>query len=95
MLHQGSAQHPNSKFARILFVEPAVARVGGITLHNNVLNDALNIDATVFCNDLLSAAKHWLASNENTANYQKNYPTFIQRYPNGLAPYIGGVPVIG
>ena len=36
----------------------------------------------------------WLDEVENTALYQCNYSKFMMRYPNGLEPYIVGVPVI-
>ena len=35
MLHRGTTQHPRGNFSRFLFTEP-----GGITTHNNILNDA-------------------------------------------------------
>lgn len=92
LLHQGSAQHPKSSYSRILFVEP-----GATTniFHMNRLNDALNIDANVFCLDMLAAARRWLQSVASSSNYQQNVSRFITRYPTGLAPYIGGLPVIG
>ena len=90
-LHQGRAAHPRMGYARILFVEPGAAR---LILHNNIINDVLNIDLRTFANDLLDGANAWLAQTEGTDNYHRNYPLFMQRYPNGLAPYIVGVPVI-
>lgn len=91
MLHQGRAQHEELGFSRILFVEPGATNN---VFHNNILNDALNIDVSIFCRDVVDGAKSWLKEAEMTANFQKNYPHFMQRYPNGLAPYIVGVPVI-
>ena len=58
------------------------------------MNDALNIDVRIFCNDLISGAEKWLEENENTDLYKKNYDKFMRRYPHGLPPYIVGVPVI-
>lgn len=92
LLHQGSSQHPKSKFSRILFVEPGVT---SNVFHNNILNDALNIDVRLFCNDILDGAEQWLTQAEKTPEYQQNYPRFLQRYSNGLPPYIVGIPVIG
>ena len=91
VLHQGSAQHPRLGFSRILFVEPGTSTN---VFHNNVLDDALNIDVSIFCNDILAGAVAWLEATENTSNYQKNFPRFLQRYSTGLSPYIVGVPVI-
>ncbi len=92
VLHQGSSQNPKSTYSRILFVEPSATTN---ILHCNILNDALNIDVRIFCNDIISGALLWLKENENTELYKKNYNKFMRRYSNGLSPYIGGVPVIG
>ena len=95
ILHQGSSQpqHPRaSTYSRILFVEPG-AYSG--TLHSNVLEDALNIDVGIFCDDILTGAERWLAQVEGTQPYETNYDRFLKRYQNGLPPYIVGIPVIG
>ncbi len=91
LLHQGSSQHPKSTYSRVIFVEPSATKS---ILHNNVLNDALNIDVRIFCNDLIAGAEKWLEENENTNLYKKNYNKFMRRYPNGLLPYIEGISVI-
>jgi hypothetical protein len=91
LLHQGSTQHPKGRYKRIIFVEPGAT---GSILHRNIINDAMNLDLPIFCKDILDGADAWLKQAEQTPEYQKNYPTFAQRYPNGLSPYIGGVPVI-
>ena len=49
----------------------------------------------IFCNDLIQGAHLWLQTAENSDNYKKNFPLFMQRYSHGLPPYIDGVPVIG
>ena len=92
VLHQGSSWHPKSTYSRILFVEPTATTN---IFHNNILNDALNIDIRIFCNDIISGALVWLQQNESTELYKKNYNKFMRRYPNGLSPYISGMPVIG
>ncbi len=91
MLHQGSTQHPKSQYHRIIFLEPT----GGMILHNNVMNDVLNIDVRVFCEDIVAAAESWLPAAQKSPYYQTNLMKFVTRHPNGLAPYIVGVPVIG
>ncbi|MCX6724324.1 MAG: hypothetical protein NT155_04125 [Candidatus Staskawiczbacteria bacterium] len=91
LLHQGSSQHVKSNYKRVLFIEPSATTN---IFHNNILNDALNIDVKIFCNDLVSGAEKWLEENENTDIYKNNYIKFMQRYPKGLPPYIGGVSVI-
>lgn len=56
ILHQGTTKHKNSSFERILFVEPFQ---NNNVFHNNILNNALNIDIQEFCNDLIVAAREW------------------------------------
>lgn len=92
LLHQGSSQHPRSTYERILFVEPSATTN---IFHCNVLNDALNIDVRIFCEDIILGALAWLQQHEGTDLYKANYNKFMRRYPNGLSPYIVGVPVIG
>ena len=92
LLHQGRLQPDRTqRYSRIFFLEPS----GGIVLHNNVMNDALNIDVRIFCRDLIASARTWLSTVENTEPYEGNAKKSIQRYPNGLAPWILGLPTIG
>jgi hypothetical protein len=91
MLHQGGAQHPASDYSRIVFIEPGATTN---VFHNNVMNDALKLDVRLFCRDMAEAGLAWLPAAEQTENYTRNYPRFVQRYPDGPAPYIVGVPVI-
>lgn len=90
-LHQGSSQHPHSTYSRIIFVEPSATTN---IFHCNILNDALNIDVRIFCNDIVSGAMDWLKQYETTKRYERNYSKFMRRYPSGLSPYIVGVPII-
>ena len=90
LLHQGTSQHNKSNYSRILFVEPSVIN---LIAHNNIMNDALNIDIKIFCKDIIAGAEEYLAENEETELYKINYDKFVHRYPNGLSPYIIGVPV--
>lgn len=92
LLHEGTTQHPTSKYTRIIFLEPGSS---GHTFHNNLIDDALNLDVRIFCFDVMGAAAAWINANEDTATYKNNSARFIQRYPAGLAPYIVGTPVIG
>jgi len=91
LLHQGRSQHPNNTYKRVLFVEPSATTN---VFHNNIMNDALNIDVRIFCSDMIAGAEKWLEENEETELFKKNYDKFMRRYPNGLSPYIVGVPVI-
>jgi hypothetical protein len=90
IMHQGTTQPHKGMYSRVLFVEPG----HGFVMHNNVMNDALNLDVRLFCSDVVVGARAWLAKAEGTALYQKNYPSFLQRYADGFPPYIVGVPVL-
>ncbi|AEG15639.1 hypothetical protein Desku_2093 [Desulfofundulus kuznetsovii DSM 6115] len=91
LLHQGSSQDERSSYCRVLFIEPTATTN---VFHCNVLNDALNIDIRIFCLGMVAAARRWLGEVEGTELFKRNMRKFMQRYPNGLAPYIVGVPVI-
>lgn len=98
MLHQARTRPHKGSYSRVLFVEPG----HGVIAHNNVMvvGDAdqwaavLNLDVGAFCRDLVDAANAWLTVAEQTAVFQNNYPHFLQRYPHGFPPFIGGVPVL-
>ena len=89
-LHQGHTQNKNSRFSRIIFVEPNPS----FFMHNNIINGALNIDINVFCNSILEAVEKWIPEQHNNDLFLKNYELLIRRYPNGLPPFIVGIPVI-
>lgn len=89
MLHQGSSQHPKAKYSRYIFVENPKNYT-----HCNVIDNALNIDITTFCNSMLQGAEQWLQEYEKKEIYKKNFSKFMKRHPMGLEPYIVGVPVI-
>jgi hypothetical protein len=90
-LHQGYLEPHAGSYTRVIFTEPH----SGITMHNNVMNDALNIDVTIFANQMVDAAEQWISAAKSTSNFRANYPKFMQRYEGGLSPYIVGIPVIG
>jgi hypothetical protein len=88
-LHQGTTQHDQSSYSRILFTEP-----GPNTFHMNIINDALNIDIREFCREMAESASAWLDDAEDGEQFKGNYDKFLQRYPNGLSPYMVGTPLI-
>lgn len=92
LLHQGSSQHPKSAFERIIFIEPGATTT---VCHYNTLNNALNIDVNLFCLEVVAGTRLWLKTAQTNPQYLQNYQRFARRHPDGLSPYIGGVPVIG
>jgi hypothetical protein len=79
------------RYSRILFVEPTASTS---VLHCNIIEDALNIDVRIFCADIIAGAEKWLSEVEKTERFKRNITRCATRYPNGLPPYIIGVPVI-
>lgn len=92
LLHQGSAQHPQSPYTRIIFIEPGST---SNVVHYSTLNDALCIDLPSFCREVTAGARLWLDQVEGTEPFKTNYDRFARCHPTGLAPYIAGVPVVG
>ena len=92
MLHQGSTQTRPELFSRVLFIEPTQNQP--ITMHLNKFDDALNIDVKIFCEDICKAVEKWLAQTPNDVNYAKHKHQLITRHPEGLPPYVQGIPVI-
>jgi hypothetical protein len=82
--------HEELGYARILFIEPGFGPIA----HNNVFNDVLNLDVRLFCQDMIDGTLKWLSLVEGTEPYETNLKQAVQRHPNGLPPYIVGVPVI-
>lgn len=92
LLHQGTTQHLKSSFSRIIFVEPHSTTT---KIHNCIINDALCIDLQSFCHEVIAGVRAWLSQAENTGLFKANYEKFVRRHPDGLKPYIAGVPVVG
>ena len=88
-LHQGRAKHKDLGYKQIFFADPTSGKV----LHNNVMNDALNLDVRLFCQDIVSGARTWLNDMANEPNFKTNYSHFLKRHKGGLAPFIKGMDV--
>jgi hypothetical protein len=91
VLHQGRMGNPKmQQFSRVIF---AVDPSAGI-FHRNVIKDALQLDATVFCRDVLNAVSRWYAAKKNDPNVQANLPRLVQLREKGISPYLVGIRVI-
>jgi hypothetical protein len=91
VLHQGRYGHPNMQYGRILLTVPNAQRN---VFHNNIINDALNLDAVIFCRDVITSARRWFANHRNDAAVRANLPNLVQFRPQGIAPYMVGIPLI-
>ncbi|MDM0505238.1 hypothetical protein QTH15_05595 [Clostridium perfringens] len=94
LLHQGStidsSEKNKSNFSRVLFLEPNEM----ILMHDNVIDNALNLDINLFCKGMIDAVRYWFAEVSESENFKKNYNNIVKRHLNGLSPFIGGITVI-
>jgi len=90
-LHQGLTGSERGRYARIVFVEPGATTN---VFHCNVIHDALNIDVTIFCREMVRSTIEWLRAVDDSDLVQANLGRFVRRYPEGLPPYFRGVPII-
>ena len=91
VLHQGRFGHGNTQYGRVLFTLPNAQKN---FFHNNIINDALNLDACRFCRDIIANVSRWYDARKNDPNVQANLPRLLRLYPNGLRPYMVGMPLI-
>lgn len=83
------------QYKRIFYFEPGSTVLG----HRNVINNPdgkhLNLDVSIFCEDVIQAAEEWLRERRKapTSEFQRNYAHFTRRYPDGMTPYTN-LPVI-
>lgn len=91
VLHQGRFGYGNMQYARVLFTLP---NTDNNVFHRNVLNDALNLDVVRFCRDMTQAVSQWYEAKQDDPNVQTNLPRLVQFHPQGLVPYLVGVPLI-
>jgi hypothetical protein len=97
LLHQNTGQlRTETGTLRLYFTEPGPQQV--ITIHNARIVDGddeyLMLDVPMFCTDMTSSARSWLARHADDAVVQKNLERSIRRYPMGLSPILYGAPVI-
>ncbi len=64
------------RHSRIKFVEPG-ASSGSI--HYSQINDALCIDLTMFCREVIAGVRIWLNEVEGKEPYATNYDKFVRR----------------
>lgn len=91
VLHQGRYGHPKMQYERILFTVP---NAQNNVFHNNIINDALNLDVILFCRDVVDCARIWFGGKQNDLVTQNNLANLVRLRPQGLAPYIVGIPLI-
>lgn len=76
-LHQCSDSDARMAFKRVHFVEPQE----GIIIHNNILNDVLQLQIDVFCNDFCDAVDKWLFRMENQPDVMDRIKELMRIHP--------------
>lgn len=91
VVHQGRLGHPDMQYSRVLFTLP---NAQNNHYHNNIVQGALNLDAACFCRDVTDAARRWYAAHHNDSSVRVNLPHLVRFRPEGISPYMVGMPLI-
>lgn len=93
MIHQGASHRSDSPYKKIIFIEPGHPNY---SIHYClVAGEALLIQIDQFVEEVLHGCELWLEAVKNTEPFKTNYDHFARRHPQGMAPYVTGVPVVG
>ncbi len=91
VLHHGRYGDLKHNVARVIFAVPTPENNIFV---DNVVNDAYFYSVVDFCKNLCDAAYRWHESNKHDQIVIENSAKMMQYYPNGLPPYVVGMPVI-
>ena len=93
LLHQGTTQHKDHPYLKIVFIEPGHPNY---QLHYcTVSGKVLVIQLDAFVGEVLDGCDLWLKDVEGTKPFTENYARFARRHPDGLPPYIVGPALVG
>lgn len=93
MLHQGRSQRANDQYSHIMFIEPGHPNY---SIHYCLVSArVLLIQLDEFVQEVLQGCELWLGAVQGTEPFERNYAHFAKRHPQGLTPYVVGVPVVG
>jgi len=92
VIHQGTLANTGAEYERVLFTIPTKPK--SVTLNNNVINNALNLEPVMFCDNIKRSVNSWFNNNANNSYVKANHVNLVQLRRNGLSPYIIGVPLI-
>ena len=90
VVHQGRFGPEGMQYSRILFTIPNPQRN---VYHRNIVNDALNLHAEIFCQDVMDAVRQWLIDKADDPTVLRNLPNLLTLRPEGMAP-LGNMPLI-
>lgn len=88
LLHQGRAS--SDQYEAVVF---AIPPVDGIYFHAQI-NGALLQGLTEFVTGILDRVEAWWTANQNNEPIKTNAEFVVRLRPEGLEPYVAGVPVL-
>lgn len=95
VVHQGRFGVECSQYERVLFMVPNPQRN---VVHNCIDVRAgrkvLILDAHRFCRDIMAAVRRWFETVREEATVGRNLSQLVEFRPDGLAPYVTGMPMI-
>jgi hypothetical protein len=92
-----------TRYDRVIFMAPnpsfrmtqdIVVTIAPEVSFGVVTGKVLQIEAVWFCEQFTNAVKQWAVAKVNDPNVQTNVPNLVRLRPEGLPPYIVGVPLI-
>lgn len=90
VVHQSRAQGSSARsYSRVIFTMKAPIRVDSM-----ILNGAMTFDAEMFCSRWIRMVREWIRSTTANPVVLGHLPDLLQVRPNGLAPYVTGMPII-
>lgn len=91
LIHQGLTNHNKLGYKKVIFLDPSMSE--NIFLHNNIINDAFNIDIRQFCQDILDGVSEWSKDHQSDSSFRANYDKFLSRRGRDNSSYIDGMEV--
>lgn len=97
VVHEGRFGHKGSQYARIMFTVPNARNIRIRLVAENIggrSDKVLSLDAKEFCDDMIQSVRNWYSDAKENPNVQSNLPRMVQFRPNGMEPWIVGLPLI-
>lgn len=86
--------HPYFDATHVLFTTPeSGSSMHGFTIGNGEKSAAM-FDLKTFCDAMITAARRWFQDNQNDPKVTENLKNLISFRPNGVSPFVVGLPVV-
>lgn len=95
VIHRGhAAGHPFFGATHVTFTIPGP----GVSIHNGTHRTrekvAVMLDLVAFCSEMEAGVRKWYAEHASNPTVIANVPAILSLRPDGVHPFIGGVPVV-